>query len=305
MQHKTDDTRGEGWDRLSYPTTPATTTQGQSSPPSGRVDGDIPDPATRVREAIPYISAKLGRPLTAGEIRELTNAYVAEANATCGTCGGLKWLAYDDGGSLRACPTCSGPEPLNRRLAVAGFLPGEIPAALHTFKPERQPKGSPLSQAKAALEHVGNWVRGASAPTMLLIGKTGTGKTLLAHGAALELCNRRVNVVITSGARFAEYMRHFEDGTADYYRPRLRSCAWLVFDDMGAGGHDPSGYLAAEYEGLIDERYRMARPTLATTNLSEGDLAAVVGLRAVSRLYDTSRSAQIVLKDCVDLRRAR
>lgn len=297
-----DVTRVAGWDRLSYPTTPATTTQARNSQPSV-ADGDIPDPKTRLAEALQYIGEQLGRQLTAGEIRELGLAYEAEAKAICGACGGVRWLMTNDG-NLKACQTCSGPEPLNRRLTVAGFLPGEIPAALHAFKPERQPKGPALTQAKAALEHVGKWVKGTSAPTMLITGKTGTGKTLLAHGAALELCNRRLDVVITSGARFAEYMRRFEDGTADRYRPRLRSCAWLVFDDMGSGGHDPSGYLSAEYEALIDERYRMARPTLVTTNLSEADLTAVAGLRAVSRLYDTSRSAQVVMKDCVDLRRA-
>lgn len=267
-----------------------------------RRNQDIPDPATRVTEAIPYLAEMLGRQLTAEEIRDLVLAYEAEARATCGTCSGLKWLMQKDGPG--ACPTCSGPEPLNRRLVVAGFLPGEIPLALHVFKPERQPKGPPLSQAKAAAAAVTKWVKGESAPTLLLVGPAGIGKTLLAQGAALELCNRRADVILATGYGYAEYMRRFEDGTADRYRARLKSCAWLVFDDLAAQSHDPSGYLLNEYQALIDERYRMARPTLVTTNHGEAELSAAIGPRGVSRLYDRSRSAQVFMPDCIDLRRS-
>jgi DNA replication protein DnaC len=137
----------------------------------------------------------------------------------------------------------------------------------------------------------------------MLLGQTGVGKTHLAAGSVHELCNRRQDAVMATGSGFTAYMRQFEDGTADWYRRRTRTCGWLAIDDIGAAGHDPSGYLLSEYEALIDERYRMARPTLVTTNLSEGDLRAVIGERAVSRLYDTTRSVQVVMKDCVDLRR--
>lgn len=282
-----------GWRKPTYSQTPTTTCRARTSPPS-RAD-------VRLAEAEPYIAEKLGRPLTADEIRELQFACEAEARAICGTCNGLKWLMQEDG--LRACPTCSGPEPLSRRLVVAGFLPGEMSTALHAFKPERQPKGPAQSQAKAALNAVAKWVKGDGAPTLLIVGQTGVGKSHLSSGAVLELCNRRQDAVMSTGSAFASYMRQFEDGTADWYRRRTRNCAWLAIDDIGAAGHDPSGYLLSEYEALIDERYRMARPTLITTNLNEKDLTAVVGLRAVSRLYDTSRSAQVLMKDCVDLRR--
>lgn len=264
---------------------------------------DTPDPKTRVVEAIPEIAEKLGRSLTDGEVRELTNAYEAEASAACGICNGLRWLVTNTG--LHTCPTCCGPEPLNRRLVVAGFLAGEIPQALHAFKPERQPKGPAQTQAKAALAAVGKWLKSDSAPTLLLAGPAGVGKTLLAQGAALELCNRRADVIIATGYGYSEAMRRFEDGTADRYRARLKSCGWLVFDDLAAQSHDPSGYLLNEYQSLIDERYRMARPTLVTTNHGEGELTAAIGPRGVSRLYDTSRSAQVFMPDCVDLRRAR
>ena len=271
---------------------------------TGRRDGDVPDPKTRLAEAIPCISEKWGRPLTDGEARELGIAYEIEARGVCGTCGGLMWLQQEDG-NLRACSTCSGPEPLNRRLVVAGFQPGEIPTALHVFSPERQPQGPARSQAKAAFNAVTKWVKAESAPTLLIGGDPGVGKSLLAGGAALELCNRRVDVIHAAGVDFAGYMRRFEDGTADHYRKRLKSCAWLVFDDLGAHGHDPSGYLANEYHGIVDERYRMARPTLWTTNLNEKELTAVIGERAVSRLFDTSRSAQVLMKDCLDMRRVK
>lgn len=281
-------------DRLTYSTIPITTSQDRGSPPSLTAD--------RLAEADPYIAQKLGRSLTAAERRELLADWEQEARQQCGTCNGTTWMQDDDRRTIR-CSICQGPEPLNRRLVVAGFLPGETPPRLADFQPDRQPKGAARSQAKRAANATVQWVKNEGAPTLLLAGKTGVGKSHLATGAAHELCNRRVDVLVFSGSICAAYLRRFEDGTADWFRRRSRTCGFLVIDDIGAAGHDPSGYLLSEYEALIDERYRMARRTLVTTNLSESDLMLVIGPRAVSRLFDRTRSAQVLMNDCMDLRK--
>ncbi|MCL2675693.1 MAG: ATP-binding protein [Firmicutes bacterium] len=139
---------------------------------------------------------------------------------------------------------------------------------------------------------------------LILVGKTGTGKTFLASCVAARLEERGFSALFTSAFGFVNRMLRYHtapvDEKLDYLLP-LIDCDLLIIDDLGT--ESVLKNVTVEYlYNVLNERMRLARHTLITTNLDQEALAARYGERIVSRLCDKRLSVTVVPAEH-DLRR--
>lgn len=143
---------------------------------------------------------------------------------------------------------------------------------------------SPLMRTWA-LTIARNWLRPApikTGPSLILSGPPGRGKTHEVYAARRAFYNIGIPVswTITTAADLNGSLRKF-DGTdaVDYAR-----CAILVVDDLGAGGH--TTFNDDNLYRIVNYRYENELPTIVTSNLSWPKLAALIGERTSSRLFE-------------------
>lgn len=124
---------------------------------------------------------------------------------------------------------------------------------------------------------------------LLLWGGVGSGKTFAAHCVCNELLRRDdpVPVFITSLSRVLN-SGFDKSGTV----ARIRQTPLVVFDDLGA--ERSSGYAMETIFMLVDERYRVRRPLIVTTNLTMGEMKNPQDIDR-KRIYDR------ILEMCVPL----
>jgi DNA replication protein DnaC len=151
----------------------------------------------------------------------------------------------------------------------------------------------------------------AETPSLLILGRTGVGKTHNAYGA-LRLAvvgALRPNRVGQYTARrwraitFSDYlaaMRPSRHGDPETALAELRETPLLMIDDLGIA--KGSEFVEECTYRLISGRYDSQKPTIYTTNLALGELKEALGDRIASRLAETC--ARVVL-DGPDRRRIR
>lgn len=138
-------------------------------------------------------------------------------------------------------------------------------------------------------EGVRTWLDSALGNTghggLLLAGNVGVGKTWLAHRTVRLLAEAKDWAVRLTSVTEADLLgalrpRHDVDAESEYRR--YARSGLLLVDDLGTSPR--TEWSEATLGRLIDERYRNARLTILTTNLTRRDLAARLGERTVSRL---------------------
>lgn len=182
-------------------------------------------------------------------------------------------------------PTVEPPEfdPVTFRLEQAEF-------ALAAVVPDR------FRQAEVTHPHIQEWVdrfltREPGCPSLLVVGKPGTGKTHQAFGAlrqiAVHAARHRptVDYRVTSHTHFNHAMRPKSDDSHEHAIDTFIHCDLLIFDDLGAGKQ--TDWTADSLLRLVDTRWSDNRPTVYTTNLNFAGLEEMVGARAASRVYDS------------------
>lgn len=124
---------------------------------------------------------------------------------------------------------------------------------------------------------------------LLLWGDVGTGKTFAAHCICNELLCRKKPVrafvtslsqVLNSGWDKSETATH------------VRNAPLVVFDDLGA--ERSSEYALENVFMLVDERYRVKKPLIVTTNLTLDEMRQTQDMRR-QRIYDR------ILEICVPI----
>lgn len=172
------------------------------------------------------------------------------------------------------------------RIACCGLRGRFEHITLSDFRVTRRDQGEVLAAVQ-------EFVKGFSQPGRCavphLIGKPGTGKSMLAGGAVHELVHvQRRNVVITTARRIVRRLRgtwakDSEETEADVLR-RLESLDLLVIDevDIGFGSEAEQVQLL----DVIDRRYVFERPTMVISNFNEPLLQAALGERAFDRLQE-------------------
>ena len=134
--------------------------------------------------------------------------------------------------------------------------------------------------------------------SLLMIGKTGLGKTHLSLAVANRVLDRGFNVYYDSAQGIMDRLEkdHFGRGARDEeLQEDLYQSDLLVIDDLGTE-MVTSFTLAALYQ-LINERINDGLPTICSTNLTPAELEAVYSQRLTSRLLGTCDVLQFYGRD--------
>lgn len=120
---------------------------------------------------------------------------------------------------------------------------------------------------------------------LLLMGKSGLGKTFLMNAIARRLLERDINVLVISAFRYFELARKAYFSGDDTALSSLREADVLLIDDLGS---EPlmDNITIPQWLALIDERRAAGKGTVFSTNLSEADLRNRYTERLSSRLLD-------------------
>lgn len=143
-----------------------------------------------------------------------------------------------------------------------------------------------------------------TAPSLLLTGPTGTGKTHTAYAALRLLSESRRSTVAWRAASTAVFFadqRPREDVTRDRESmfEHYAKAPVLLLDDVGATKN--TEWTEETLYRLVDFRYVNCLPSIFTTNLLPGSMGTRLGDRIASRLAEMCRS---VVLDGDDLRKA-
>lgn len=123
-----------------------------------------------------------------------------------------------------------------------------------------------------------------SSPSLLMMGKTGLGKTHLSLAIANTVIERGYHVVYDSVINLLhtverEHFGRSEGNTLE----TLLSCELLIIDDLGAE-FDSSFYVSMVYN-IINTRLNRGLPTIISTNLTHEGVQKKYEERIVSRLF--------------------
>ena len=151
---------------------------------------------------------------------------------------------------------------------------------------------SPREAMTRSLEIIHNALAaydGGSDLNLLLTGSTGTGKTYLCSCIAKAVLDRGFTVLYISAYDFngvmSDYRYRYRDPDAQSTVSNLQfiyDCDLLIIDDLGTEA--PNKTSAADFLHCIDERIRLGRSTIISTNQGLKDLGKLYSDRLVSRL---------------------
>lgn len=122
--------------------------------------------------------------------------------------------------------------------------------------------------------------------SLLMIGKTGVGKTHLSLSVAKQLTEKGINCAYGSVLNFLHEIEREHYGRGEPGRDTLSALTeteFLVLDDLGAENYSPL-YESTLYN-IINTRINMSRPTIISTNLSQVELSEKYNERILSRIF--------------------
>lgn len=235
------------------------------------------------------------RSVSPGELAEAERRMLDGPSAECETCLGARFVrdpqwrptGQKNPGvfpGAMPCPACS-VEFDPDRLIAASNVPRVLRGLCFDEYEPRDGKRDALAAVQAWCDAV-TARDDREAPSLLLHGAVGRGKTHLAISATLACCARRVRAEFWPWQDFLRNMqaRFDQEGeSAQDWEARTRDVPVLVLDDVGAE-HSRSGWAVEVLEALIDHRQAHGLPTLITTNIEPEDLGTYAGARAASRL---------------------
>lgn len=231
----------------------------------------------------------MGEPTTIGEeLEKLTPRERAQrlVDADCPLHPGERF------GDCRPCSS----EHLER---VRAEERAEVLEAVVTACAERFPLR--YRRAETDRADVLEWVRRfhadpSSAPSLLLLGPTGTGKTYQAYGAlraavtvALETRAGGFRAPRWQALTYADLCASLRprgrDHDTEAVLERYRTIELLFVDDLGAA--KATEFVEESTYRLINGRYEDMKPSIFTSNLALPELREAIGDRIASRLAET------------------
>lgn len=134
-----------------------------------------------------------------------------------------------------------------------------------------------------------------TAPSLLILGPTGTGKTYQAYAALRQIATyprptrgvgyRAIGWESSTYADILASLRPNARNDSEEVLKRLRSLPLLVIDDLGVAKN--SEWVEDVTYRLINGRYEDMRPSIFTSNLAVEQLREALGDRIASRLAET------------------
>ncbi|MGN1102643.1 MAG: ATP-binding protein [Huintestinicola sp.] len=122
--------------------------------------------------------------------------------------------------------------------------------------------------------------------SLLMLGKTGIGKTHLSMSIAKEVINKGYNVIYGSVINILrsiekEHFGRSEEGSDTF--ESICACDLLIFDDLGSEHHTP--FYESTLYNIINTRINTGKPMIISTNLSKEELASTYNERIISRIF--------------------
>lgn len=160
-------------------------------------------------------------------------------------------------------------------------------------------------EAYEAVRAWGQWVVSPTPPLLLLAGPYGTGKTHLCYAVAEEINSHFSYAqlkVWNYGELAAEMLAALENnefGRWFVQRVGNRHQTFFVIDDWGVMvGGGATGWVAGQFERIVNQHYENASPLLVTTNRDIKELPPAV----LSRFRDKELARIIVMDKARDYR---
>lgn len=136
----------------------------------------------------------------------------------------------------------------------------------------------------------------ANAPSLLLLGPTGTGKTYQGYGAVRAAVTAAIPLraggyrsprwqALTYADLCATLRPRGRDHDPEAVLEKYRNIELLFIDDLGAA--KTTEFVEEATYRLINGRYEDMRPSIFTTNLALPELKEAIGDRIASRLAET------------------
>lgn len=183
-----------------------------------------------------------------------------EAHGCC-TCLDARLVVRAPGTGTAPCPDCVTAPPID--LVRAGVPDAFATARIETWEPA---SGRERQRVQAWLD---TWPPRHTGSFLLLVGGVGTGKTHLAIGALRHAWEAHGCVGwFTTAKRLIDRFRATMGDGATESEERVMAQALvtglLVLDDIGVERR--TGYVDEQLYAVVNGRYEMARPTVATMN---------------------------------------
>ena len=145
-----------------------------------------------------------------------------------------------------------------------------------------------------------------TAPSILMYGNTGLGKTHLSLAIANKVLKKGYGVVYDSAINFLRQVEkeHFrrESSNTDTLE-LLLSCDLLILDDLGTEFH--SQFYQSTVYNIINTRMNRKKPTIISTNLDYNEISHIYEERITSRIFTTYTVLHFVGEDVRVLRKQR
>lgn len=127
---------------------------------------------------------------------------------------------------------------------------------------------------------------GGPADSLILLGRTGSGKTHIAYSVYQALLERNIagRVLWANAADLYAALRPARGSNAEEIMRKHQQASVLFLDDLGAA-KDSEWVEEVNYR-LINWRYEYRLPTAVTANIAPQELPAKLGDRVASRLKD-------------------
>ncbi len=145
-----------------------------------------------------------------------------------------------------------------------------------------------------AMERVMNYCReyarhfDTNAPSILMEGKTGLGKTHLSLAIANEVLKKGYSVLYDSVINFLRQVEKEHFGRINAGTDTLElllSCDLLILDDLGTEFH--SQFYQSSIYNIINTRMNRQKPTIISTNMDYNEISKQYEERITSRIYTT------------------
>ena len=132
---------------------------------------------------------------------------------------------------------------------------------------------------------------------LLLLGRTGLGKTHLSLAIAKEVITKGFSVIYGSALNVLHQVEreHFGREENGNTMDRLCGCDLLILDDLGAEYASP--FITSAVYNVINTRLLEKKPLVISTNLSPAELERRYGERVVSRFISEYTPLQFAGED--------
>lgn len=137
----------------------------------------------------------------------------------------------------------------------------------------------------------------ADSPSIVMMGKTGLGKTHLSLSIAKTVVEKGFGVVYAPAQKLVSDLEHehFSFSGSNSAIKKYTNCELLIIDDLGA--EFPSQFTNAAIGNLINERLYEKRPTIISTNLTVKELTERYSERTASRIFGEYKRLLFVGED--------